>query len=130
MIPFIGPIIEGVLGLGKTYMNNKAEEKAAVHKRKITQIKGDQDWDAIQAANSGNSWKDEYLTVILTSPFVCMFLAVVLDLPEVLGRFKEAFVVLDTNVPDEYWYLLSVVVAASFGLKKVVDVIQASRKGK
>ncbi len=127
MIPFIGPLISGLFGIGKTYLQNKAEEKQAVHERKITQIKGEQNWDEIQAQNAGSSWKDEYLTIILTAPFVAMFLAVVFDAGEMVQRFKAAFKVLDEDVPDEYWYLLSVVVAASFGLKKIVDVIRAKR---
>jgi len=127
MIPFIGPIISGVVGLGKTYMNNKAEEKQAIHKRKLTSIKQEGNWDEIQARNSNNSWKDEYLTIILTLPFVGMFLAVVFDNTEMIIRFQTAFMVLKQDVPQEYWYLLSVVVAASFGVKKIIDVIKAKR---
>ena len=129
MIPFIGPLISGLFGIGKQYMSDKAEVKAAKHERELTTIKGDQAWDEIQANNSNNSWKDEYLTIILTLPFVAMFLAVVFGATEMVLRFKQAFQVLDQDVPDEYWYLLSVVVAASFGVKKVIDVIKAKRQG-
>ena len=127
MIPFIGPLISGLFGIGKQYMSDKAEVKAAKHERELTTIKGDQAWDEIQANNSNNSWKDEYLTIILTLPFVAMFLAVVFGAEEMVLRFQQAFMVLDKDVPDEYWYLLSVVVAASFGVKKVIDVIKAKR---
>jgi|TARA_R110000824_G_scaffold40855_6_gene122063 hypothetical protein len=127
MLPFLGPIVNGIFSVGKTYLNNKAEEKKAIHDRKITQIKQDGNWDEIQARNSNNSWKDEYLTIILTLPFVAMFLAVVFEADEMVMRFKLAFKVLDEDVPDEYWYLLSVVVAASFGVKKVIDVIKAKK---
>jgi hypothetical protein len=130
MIPFIGPIISGIFGVGKQYLSNKAEKAQAKHEREVTIIKGDQKWDEIQAKNSGESWKDEYLTVILTSPFVAMFLAAVLDEPEMVMRISDAFMVLKSDVPDEYWMLLSVVVAASFGMKKVVDVIKGIRGGK
>lgn len=127
MIPFIGPIISGIFGVGKQYLSNKAEKAQAKHERQVAVIKGEQKWDEIQAENANNSWKDEYLTIILTSPFVAMFLAVVFGAEEMVQRFKDAFVVLDQDVPDEYWYLLSVVVAASFGVKKVIDVIKAKR---
>jgi len=128
MIPFIGPLISGIFGIGKSYMEERKEVKAAEHKQKITRIESDANWDVTQAQNSGNSWKDEYLTIILTSPFVAMFLAAVLDAPQMVVRIKDAFIVLKTDVPDEYWLLLSVVVAASFGMKKVVDIIQGLRK--
>ena len=29
MLPLLGPIVNGVLGIGKTYLNKKAEEKKA-----------------------------------------------------------------------------------------------------
>ena len=56
-----------------------------------------------------------------------MFLAVVFDNTEMVLRFQQAFMVLKQDVPQEYWYLLSVVVAASFGVKKIIDVIKAKR---
>ena len=127
MLPLLGPLVSGLFDVGKSFLKNKAEEKQAIHDRKITQIKQDGNWDEIQASNSNNSWKDEYLTIILTLPFVAMFLAVIFEADEMVIRFKKAFMVLDEDVPDEYWYLLSVVVAASFGVKKIIDVIKAKR---
>jgi hypothetical protein len=127
MLPILGSVVSGLFDVGKTFLKNKAEEKQAIHDRKITQIKQDGNWDEIQASNSNNSWKDEYLTIILTLPFVAMFLAVIFEADEMVIRFKQAFMVLDEDVPDEYWYLLSVVVAASFGVKKIIDVIKAKR---
>ena len=127
MLPLLGPLVSGLFDVGKTFLKNKAEEKQAIHDRKITQIKQEGNWDEIQAQNSNNSWKDEYLTIILTLPFVAMFLAVIFEADEMVIRFKQAFMVLDEDVPDEYWYLLSVVVAASFGVKKIIDVIKAKR---
>ena len=127
MLPILGSVVSGLFDVGKTFLKNKAEEKQAIHDRKITQIKQEGNWDEIQASNSNNSWKDEYLTIILTLPFVAMFLAVIFEADEMVIRFKQAFMVLDEDVPDEYWYLLSVVVAASFGVKKIIDVIKAKR---
>lgn len=127
MFPVLGPIISGIFSLGKSYLDNKAEEKQALHQRKIEGIKNDANWENIQAENSGNSWKDEYLTIIITSPFVAMFLAVVFNAPELVLRMKEAFVILDTHVPDEYWYLLGVCFAASFAIKGVPTVISKLR---
>ena len=127
MLPILGSVVSGLFDVGKTFLKNKAEEKQAIHDRKITQIKQEGNWDEIQVSNSNNSWKDEYLTIILTLPFVAMFLAVIFEADEMVIRFKQAFMVLDEDVPNEYWYLLSVVVAASFGVKKIIDVIKAKR---
>lgn len=30
----------------------------------------DQQWEAINAANSGDTWKDEYVTVVCTTPYI------------------------------------------------------------
>jgi len=130
MIPFIGPIISGIFGIGETYLKNKGEIKKAEHERKLKHISGEQEWDMEQAKNSGESWKDEYLTLIFTSPFVILFVGVLFDVPMLIVRMKEAFVVIDTEVPTEYWYLLSVIVAASFGVKSVIKGIQKIRGGK
>jgi len=130
MIPILGPIVTGLFSLGKSYMDERKEVKAAEHQRTLKHITGEQEWDTLQAKNSGDSWKDEYLTLIFTSPFVILFVGVLFDVPELIVRMKEAFIVIDTEVPTEYWYLLSVIVAASFGVKSVIKGIQKIRGGK
>ena len=129
MIPVIGPIVSGLFSLGKSYMDERKEIKAAEHQRKLKHIEGTQEWDVLQAKNSGESWKDEYLTLIFTSPFVIMFVGVLFDVPELIERMKLAFNVVDQEIPTEYWYLLSVIVAASFGVKSVIKGIQKLRGG-
>jgi len=129
MLPFLGPIISGLFGIGKSYMDERKEIGAAKHQRELKHITGEQEWDTLQAKNSGESWKDEYLTLIFTSPFVIMFVGVLFDVPMLIVRMKEAFNVVDQDIPDEYWYLLSVIVAASFGVKSVIKGIQKLRGG-
>ena len=130
MIPFIGPLISGIFGIGQTYLSNKAEEKQALHTQKITKIKQDGNWDEIQAKNSGNSWKDEFISIVLFAPFITMFISAALGWDEVVEQHARAFEVIKTQIPSEYWYLLGVVVAASFGVKKVIDGIQSFRNKK
>ena len=130
MISLISSVVGGLIGIGKTYMEERKEVKAAEHQRTLKHITGEQEWDTLQAKNSGDSWKDEYLTLIFTSPFVILFVGVLFDVPELIVRMKEAFIVIDTEVPTEYWYLLSVIVAASFGVKSVIKGIQKIRGGK
>jgi hypothetical protein len=120
MIPIIGPIISGLFGIGKQYLSNKAEKSQAKHKREVEHIKGDQAWDIEQAKNSGESWKDEYLTIITTAPFVTMFTAAALGYDAVVDRMAHAFDVLTQNVPPLYWQLLLICYAASFGVKGLV----------
>lgn len=130
MIPFLGPVISGIFGVGKQYLSNKAEKSQAKHEREITVIKGDQKWDEIQAANSADSWKDEYLTVIITAPFIAMFLAAVLGDADMVQRIGEAFVILKSEVPQEYWSLLLIAFGASFGVKGIVKGAKTIIDGK
>ena len=98
MLPLLGPLVSGLFDVGKSFLKNKAEEKQAIHDRKITQIKQEGNWDEIQAQNSNNSWKDEYLTIILTLPFVAMFLAVIFEADEMVIRFKGLPIFLETDI--------------------------------
>lgn len=127
MIPFIGPLISGIFGIGKQYLSNKAEVKQAKHERELTTIQGDQRWEEIQAENQGTSWKDEYGLIVITSPFVAMFLAAVFNEPDMVLRISEAFIVLKTNVPDEYWYLMGVAFASTFAIKGVPAMLNKLR---
>jgi|TARA_R110000765_G_scaffold394756_3_gene488343 hypothetical protein len=130
MIPFLGPIVSGIFGIGKQYLSNKAEKSKAKHDQELAVIRGDQNWDEIQARNSGESWKDEYLTVIITAPFIAMFLAAVLDKREMVERIGEAFIILQSEVPEQYWTLLIIAFSASFGIKGVIKGTKTFIDGK
>jgi len=117
MLSIIGSIVGGIFGAGKQYLSNRAEKAQAKHEREVMVIKGEQDWEEIQAEASKDSWKDEFLTVVTTAPFILMFGAAAWGNEEMVARFKEAFLVLKTDVPAEYWYLLGLCYAASFGIK-------------
>ena len=123
----LGSLVKGAFGIGQSYMERKSAEVQAKHDRKLSLIKGEQSWDQIQAENSKESWKDEWLTIIFTAPFVGMFVAVLWGNEAMIGRFREAFIVLDEDMPAEYWYLLSVIVAASFGVKAAMNVLSRIR---
>jgi len=127
MIPFIGPVISGVLGIGKTYLNNKAEVAKAKHVRKLTSIEGDQSWEIEQAKNQSGSWKDEFALVVIISPFIAMFLAAVFGNTEMVNRIGDAFIILKTDVPGEYWYLLGVAFASTFAIKGVPSMLNKIR---
>lgn len=103
-------LIAPVANLISGYLKNKAEEKQAVHERKLEVIKHDSNWETIQASNSGNSWKDEWLTLLVSIPLIGSFI------PEFVPVIREGFIVLET-MPDYYKGMLGAVFAASFGLR-------------
>jgi|TARA_R110000787_G_scaffold84612_2_gene181288 hypothetical protein len=130
MLPFLGPLLGGVVDIGKQYFTNKAEKSKAKHDQQIAVIRGDQKWEEIQAQNSNESWKDEYLTIIITAPFVAMFLAAVFDKPQMVSRIGEAFIILQSEVPEQYWTLLLIAFGASFGVKGVIKGAKTFIDGK
>lgn len=130
MLNLIGNFIGGLFGIGSQYLNNKKEKAQAKHERELTEIKEVASWDQIQASNSNNSWKDEYLTILFTLPLIVMFTAAALGYNDVVENIKYAFIVLKTEVPEEYWYILSAIVAASFGVKNIIKGIKELRTSK
>ena len=102
----IGPIVN----LAGGYLKNKAEEKQAVHERKLEVIKHESNWDNIQASNADNSWKDEYFTILLSIPMILAFI------PEAVPVVQEGFRVLE-GMPEFYKAFLGAAVAASFGIR-------------
>lgn len=85
----------------------KAKAEAEVHKKIAT---GKVDWEANMADATKGSWKDEYLTVVLTIPAICVFI------PGLTDYVREGFVVLE-SLPAFYQNLLYICVTASFGIK-------------
>lgn len=118
----LGPALE----LGKDFLKGKADEKKAIQERKINAIQNDADWEAKMADASANSWKDEYLTVILTLPIIAVGYAVVTGDSSVIDRLNEGFTALE-KTPEWYQYLLFLACSAAFGLKSA-DKIMSLRK--
>tara|TARA_R110000744_G_C18926965_1_gene512643 strand:- start:60 stop:443 length:384 start_codon:yes stop_codon:yes gene_type:complete len=123
----IGAIVNGITNLGSTYLKNKGAEKQAIHESKMTQISGDVDWESKMAAASGDSWKDEYLIILLTSPVIAIMYGAVTNNPEIIARVEYGFTVLN-NLPEWFSYLLGVGVTASFGVKGAGQFMKLKNK--
>ena len=85
----------------------KAKAEAEVHKKVAA---GKIDWEANAIDATKGSWKDEYLTVVLTLPAILLFV------PGLTDYIREGFQVLET-LPGWYQNLLYICVTASFGIK-------------
>lgn len=103
-------LIQPIASLVSNHLKNKAEEKQAVHERKLEVIKHESNWDNIQATNSGTSWKDEFFTLLFSVPLVLAFV------PEAVDIVRNGFAVLE-GMPDWYKGFLGAAVAASFGIR-------------
>ena len=115
----IGP----VANLAKGYLANKAEEKKAVHDRKMEVIKNDANWESKMAEASGSSWKDEFWTIILSVPIFMVGYAIAMNDMTVGDRVKESFAAL-SELPEWYQYLLFIAISSSFGIKGVNKIMR------
>jgi len=106
----LGPL----LSLVTSFLERKAEEKQAVHERKLEIIKQDSNWENIQAGNAGSSWKDEWFTLLFSIPCILAFYE-----PAVPVVMRGFFVLED--MPDWYKAFLGAAVAASFGLRGLAN---------
>ena len=111
-------LIPPIANLAGGYMKNKAEEKQAKHKAKMSMIKNDADWESKMADASAHSWKDEFWTIVLSIPVFMVGYAIVVDDLSVIDRVEQGFVAL-SGLPEWYQYLLFIAISSSFGIKGV-----------
>jgi len=119
----IGPISN----LAGGYLKNKAEEKEAKHKAKMTMIENDADWETKMAEASNNSLKDEFFSGVLSLPLLFIGYAVGVDDPTIITRVKEGFTALN-ELPEWYQYLLFIAVSSSFGIKGADKIMKLRNK--
>jgi hypothetical protein len=97
-----------------------AEAKTeATIRRLSTQQEADIAWENLSIHNSG--WKDEYLTILLSIPIIMCFI------PGLDVYVFAGFIALE-KTPEWYKWCFMIVVASSFGYRKVADFM-ALRKG-
>ena len=118
MIQFLGPIAN----LAGTWLEGKVETKKAETGAKVAKAKaeavimekkatGEIDWDLKMADASAHSWKDEWLTILLSIPFLLCFIS---DTTREMAF--AGFQALE-QAPRWYTYSFGVVIAASFGIR-------------
>lgn len=115
----LGPVAD----LGKTYLNNRAEEKQAKHQAKMNVIQNDADWESKMAAASASSWKDEFWTIVLAIPIFMIGYAIAMDDMSVVTRVEASFQAL-AELPEWYQYLLFIAISSSFGIKGVSKIME------
>jgi len=116
------PIISGIIELGNTWLEGKNKKEAAKAEAQATVMvkaaESEANWENIMAQNSGNSWKDEYLTLIFSIPMILAFF------PSLVDDVQAGFTALE-QMPEWYQYTLSVIVAASFAVRSAIRIKKA-----
>jgi hypothetical protein len=129
IIGLIGAAISAVTEIGKSYFERKKIEsegrvrvaEARVEgeiKRALTMTEGDAAYDLAAAEQMESSWKDEWLTIMLSIPAILCFI------PGGAQYVKAGFSAL-TETPEWYQWAFLGMVIASFGLKSIVRPLLA-----
>jgi len=111
MFNVLGTVLNSVGGLATSYIEGKTAVKKAEATKNLKIATGEIDWDLEAMKATQSSWKDEWLTILLSFPFILSFCG---D----WGREMAAagFSALE-QAPSWYSYSLGVVIAASFGIR-------------
>jgi len=124
LLALIPALFNGLANIGVKYMERKqieAQGKVDIaHARvqgeidlKKTQMQGDQQYDFAVAEQMETSWKDEWLTILLSIPAVLCFIP---------GGAKYVAAGFDAlkDTPEWYQWAFLGMIIASFGLKSIV----------
>jgi len=118
----IGPIAS----LVTDWLQSQREKSTAKHKAQLEVIGNTALWEQKMAEATNSSWKDEWFTILLSTPIVAIIYGAVMNDSDVIYRVGLAFNQLD-NLPEWYQYLLFVAVFASFGIRgadKISSLLQ------
>ena len=112
----IAQLVTAATSLASNWMSNKLEESAAKHQAKLQIIQNEASWEKMMAQATTASWKDEWFTLLLSSPIVAVIWGISMNDLSVIERIGVAFETLD-QLPDWYQYALYMAISASFGIR-------------
>lgn len=115
----LGPIADLATG----YLSNKADQAKAKHEATMSVIQNDADWETKMAEASGDSWKDEFWTLVLAIPVFMVGYAIAVNDVTVIHRVAEGFVALE-KLPEWYQYLLFIAISSSFGIRGASKIME------
>lgn len=103
---FIKPLAE----LATTAIRGRQTLKQSKIDAEKRRIDNDQAWEIEQARASATSWKDEWLVLLFSFPFIMSFI------PPLVPYAEAGFEVL-ANAPQWYSIGIGVMISASFGVR-------------
>lgn len=117
-------IVSGAISPVSDFFAKKSDNKTKIKQQQIQRLMNADDkeaeWEAIQAEGGNNSWKDEWITLIITLPIPVIFISVILSVlfenPLVADAAKSGVTAIKELVPN-YAELLYIVCLAAIGIK-------------
>ena len=121
-------LLQPLTELGEVWLKGRVAKAAAQSQLELERTRaksavvakvtaGELEWNQAMAEASADSWKDEWLTILVSIPLVLAFTGNT----ELVTR---GFAALEA-MPDFYQATVGVVFAASFGVQKLTKMFQA-----
>lgn len=121
---WLSDIASGIISPITNHFTKKNDNKTKVTLKKIERLENSEDkvaeWEMLQAESGNNSWKDEWITLIITIPipviFISVMLSVLFDSPLFADAAMQGVSAIKELVPN-YDELLYIVCLAAIGIK-------------
>lgn len=109
-------LIAPLAQIGKQWLNNKAEKSQAKHQSELKRIEQEGAAETSLIAQMATSWKDEYWTLVVSTPVLAIMYGVATDNDKIIKRVHEGMSALEA-MPTWFQFILGVAVLTSFGVK-------------
>jgi hypothetical protein len=124
ILSVISGVASGIVSPITNIFVKRNENKTKIKTKQLDRVMNADDklaeWEAIQAEGGNHSWKDEYITIIITIPIPIIFFAVMYSVisgdPLIAEGAKAGVVALKELIPN-YGELLYIVSLAAIGIK-------------
>ena len=123
----VGQIVSTGFKVMQTRSQTKQVKAMAEQKHYERMLDGKIEYEIAKQNQMDNSWRDEWVTIILSLPLLIVFGSIFLDKPEWITKLKEGFETLN-QLPEWYIYALLAAIASSFGLKVTDLAIKKFKK--
>ena len=122
--PIVNMVVDKTIGAVQHNLEKKkiirAAEIEAAKTIDVAKIQADMTVKTAQVNASTSSWKDEWLTILFSIPMIMAFI------PGGIEVVERGFAALET-MPEWYQYTVSVIVAASFGVRSAIGFMKAKK---
>ena len=120
-------LLTPLFGLASTFVQGKVEQSKVKQEAKLVEVKadaeikrkvanGEMEWNNTMAKASASSWKDEWLTILVSIPLILAFTGN----EDVVMRGLTAL----EAMPDFYKTAVGIVFAASFGVQSLTKMMK------